>query len=260
MLAEEHVDLRDPKLSITPDDRLMVNMGASYYHDTERYRIESRVAFCDSSDGKFTAPQKVMLPESILTDFDWLWRVTWHDGWAWGAVQQVPQKNKRSLHLVRSRDGVTWEHVSAIPLSSPTETTLRFLSDGTLAAMIRHTNPKLGYLGLAPAPYTEWKVIETNKPLGGPNFVELPSGAWLAGSREYGKTNTTALWGFDLKAAKFRDLLTLPSAGDNSYPGFVIDAAADRMLMSYYSSHEEKTAIYLATLRLSAVERLLAKP
>jgi hypothetical protein len=30
--------------------------------------------------------------------------------------------------------------------------------------------------------------------------------------------------------------------------------------MSYYSSHEEKTAIYLATLRLSAVERLLAKP
>ncbi len=45
MLAEPHVDLRDPKLAIMPDGRLMINMGASRYHGDKRLGIESRVAF-----------------------------------------------------------------------------------------------------------------------------------------------------------------------------------------------------------------------
>jgi hypothetical protein len=48
----------------------------------------------------------------------------------------------------------------------------------------------------------------------------------------------------------------LPSGGDNSYPGFVIDRAQRLVYVSYYSSHEGKAAIYLATLRLDALESL----
>lgn len=59
-----------------------------------------------------------------------------------------------------------------------------------------------------------------------------------------------------MESGKFSDLLTLPSDGDNSYPGFVIDEQAKRVYVSYYSSHEGKAAIYLATLRLDAIEQL----
>ena len=40
----------------------------------------------------------------------------------------------------------------------------------------------------------------------------------------------------------------LPSAGDTSYPGLV--RKDDTLLVSYYSSHEGSTAIYLAKLDL----------
>ena len=44
-------------------------------------------------------------------------------------------------------------------------------------------------------------------------------------------------------------VLTLPSGGDNSYPGMVWH---DTLLWtSYYSSHEEKTSIYLAKIRFN---------
>ncbi len=254
LLSERHVDLRDPKLSITPDGKLMVSTGASFYHDSERKGIESRVAFYDRETGRFSEPRKVVLPESILTGFDWLWRVTWHEGWAWGCLQQVPRDGERALYLVRSRDGITYEHVTRLSVDHPTETTLRFLDDGTMIAMIRRTGKSpQGWIGTAEAPFTKWKFTTSNKRFGGPNLIELPGGHWLAGSRDYGRQPTTALWGFDLETKKFHDLLTLPSGGDTSYPGFVIDEKQNRVFVSYYSSHEGKAAIYLGILRLDAL-------
>ena len=84
--------------------------------------------------------------------------------------------------------------------------------------------------------------------------MQLPSGAWLAGSREYEPSSHTALWWLDPATAKFTDVVTFPSSGDNSYPGLVVDAKQNRVLVSYYSSHEGKASIYLATLRLDALE------
>ncbi|MCF6285976.1 MAG: exo-alpha-sialidase, partial [Candidatus Hydrogenedentes bacterium] len=43
-----------------------------------------------------------------------------------------------------------------------------------------------------------------------------------------------------------KPVLTLPSGGDTSYPGFVWHD--DVLWMTYYSSHEEKTSIYLAKI------------
>ena len=46
----------------------------------------------------------------------------------------------------------------------------------------------------------------------------------------------------------YEPVLTLPSGGDTSYPGLVWH---DGLLwMSYYSSHEGKTSIYLAKIKL----------
>lgn len=43
-------------------------------------------------------------------------------------------------------------------------------------------------------------------------------------------------------------IITLPSGGDTSYPGLVL--RRDRLLISYYSSHEGQSRIYLAVLNL----------
>ena len=51
---------------------------------------------------------------------------------------------------------------------------------------------------------------------------------------------------------RLHDRILLPSGGDTSYPGLVI--RGDRLLVSYYSSHEERTAIYLAEIQLPASE------
>lgn len=255
LLQEPHVDLRDPKLSIGPDGRLLVHTGASYYHGSERQGIESRVAFFDHEQGTFSEPQKVVLPADLETGSDWLWRVTWHDGWAWGCVARIPEKaSERALHLIRSRDAITYEHVTTLPVDYPTETTLRFMEDQTMVAMTRRVgNSPEGRVGTAQPPYTDWKFQTANKRFGGPNFIQLPDGSWLAGSRGYGEKTTTDLWWLDLESGQFREILSLPSGGDTSYPGFVVDRDQNRVLVSYYSSHEGKSAIYLATLRLDAL-------
>lgn len=255
---EPHFDLRDPKLSKSPDGRLVVNMGASRYHGRKRLGIESRVAFSTSGGDRFEPLRPVVFPAEMTTGGDWLWRVTWHDGAAWGCVQQLDNAGAgRALQLVKSTDGVHYQLVKKLDVENPTETTLRFLPDQTMVAMIRRTGKQPpGWLGFAKPPYTQWNYLHTDRPFGGPNLIQLPCGAWLAGSRDYSeKPYRTALWWCDLKSGKFTDLVQLPSDGDNSYPGLVVDEARKRLYVSYYSSHQGSTAIYLATLRLDALQQ-----
>jgi hypothetical protein len=256
VLDEARFDLRDPKLSLSPDGRLVVNMGASIYHGSKRLGIESRVAF-GGGDRTFSPPQPAIFPDAMKTSADWLWRLTWHKGEAWGCVQQLDGGGgQRGLRLVKSRDAIRYELVHTFNVADPSETTLRFAADETLVAMIRRAGPQPnGMFGFARPPYTEWTFVACDRPFGGPNLVQLPGGAWLAGSRDaQAKPNRTQLWLCDPQRGKFTDLLTLPSSGDNSYPGFVVDQQAGRLYVSYYSSHEGKAAIYLATLRLDAIE------
>lgn len=257
LLAEEHVDLRDPKLSITPDGRLMINTGASFYHGSERKAIESRVIFSDTSGENFSSPQKVILPTSVAKGFDWLWRVTWHEGTAWGCFQQIPNQGERALYLVRSKDGIHYDLVTKLDVNLPTETTLRFLPDKTMVAMTRRVGEEpYGWIGQAQPPYTKWNFKPSEIRFGGPNFIELPGGKWLAGTRGYASkgAQTDLLW-LTPDTAEFQKIVTLPSGGDNSYPGFVVDPERNVVWVSYYSSHEGKTAIYLATLRLDALTK-----
>jgi hypothetical protein len=49
------------------------------------------------------------------------------------------------------------------------------------------------------------------------------------------------------------ELVRFPSGGDTSYPGFVIHDGT--LYVSYYSSHEGKTSIYLAKMPLKEIEK-----
>ena len=82
--------------------------------------------------------------------------------------------------------------------------------------------------------------------VGGPNFIRLPDGRlWTAGRRS-GEKPTTVL--AHMGRDSYEPILTVPSGGDCSYPGLVWH---DNLLwMSYYSSHEGKTSIYLVRIKI----------
>ena len=81
LVTEKGIDLRDPKLSITPDDRLMITAGGSVYEGKTLLGRQPRVAF--SKDGREWSP-----PQRVLTEGEWLWRVTWYGGKAYGITLQ----------------------------------------------------------------------------------------------------------------------------------------------------------------------------
>ena len=88
---------------------------------------------------------------------------------------------------------------------------------------------------------------------GGPNFIQLPGGRWIAAGRIITPATgaKTVICDLDVARGKLTPLVTLPSGGDTSYPGLVWHE--DQLWVSYYSSHEGKTGIYLAVLRAKEV-------
>jgi hypothetical protein len=245
LLAEAGVDLRDPHLSITADRRLMIVAGGSIYRAAKFGGRQPRIAF--SRDGlEWTSPQKA------LEDTHWLWRVTWHQGTAWGVTKFGTSLDRsdypRRQALVSSKDGLHWTTVAELKVPGGDETTVRFRKDGTMVALMRReVEDRQAWVGHARPPYSEWKWNPAGHRIGGPNFIVLPDGSMWAGGRYYQSDgNRTMLASMDLGGYQVRTVL--PSGGDNSYPGFVWH---DGLLwMLYYSSHEGKASIYLARFRV----------
>ena len=79
----------------------------------------------------------------------------------------------------------------------------------------------------------------------------LPDGRLVAAVRirfDDGDQRRTALGVVDPHAGSFSEALVLPSGGDTSYAGMVLHEGM--LWVSYYSSHEEKTSIYVAQVAL----------
>lgn len=243
-------DLRDAHLCITPDGQLMLVGGAApRKKDSESAPTGSFVAF--SKDGTaWTAPEIVVKPGR------WMWCVTWHKGKAYGVSYSAPNNGKH-LALLTSLDGRTYEpHVPRLfEEGYSNETRLRFVDDGTCYALVRRDrhgdDPSTPVLGISKAGYTEWQWhdlgTEFNR-FGGPNFIRLRSGHWIATGRMHQGGAHTALTYLDVENKKMTTLLRLPSGGDTSYPGLLEHDGI--LYVSYYSSHEGRTSIYLAKVRV----------
>ncbi len=245
LLAEDGIDLRDPKLSVTPDGRLMIAAGGSVYREGKLVGRQPRVAF--SPDGRNWSP-----PQRVLGEGEWLWRVTWHNGRAYGVSYNASAGKDRyaawGLKLVASDDGVNYREIVKLDVPDrPNETTLRFRDDGEMIALVRREGGNtFGWIGTSRPPHTDWKWHETQYRLGGPNFLILPNGTLWAASRYYPDGPKTILARFG--PTTYEPVLALPSGGDCSYAGLVWH---DNLLwMSYYSSHEGKACIYLARIRM----------
>ncbi len=260
LLAEKGIDLRDPKLSVTPDGRLMIVAGGSVYEGKKLLGRQPRVAF--SKDGKeWTATKRV------LAEGDWLWRVTWHGGKCYGVSYNAAERTSKEakdaaasgkadpgpadwkLKLWVSADGEKYDLVTHLDVPGhPNETTLRFRPDDEMVALVRREGGnQRSWVGTSKPPYTKWAWKELPARIGGPNFVFAPDAPTVAAVRLYDGQVRTALGFLDPAGGKLVEALKLPSGGDTSYAGLVWH---DGLLwVSYYSSHEGKSAIYLARVK-----------
>ncbi|MGV8135543.1 MAG: hypothetical protein AB2L20_10040 [Mangrovibacterium sp.] len=257
LLESEGFDLRDAGLSVTPDGRIMVITGGSIYKEKKLLGRCPHVSFSNKSGTIFSAPQKVVIDPEIASWGDWLWRVTWYKGTGYTMNYQIgplERKGPTAMYLMKTEDGINYEKVCKIDLDGfPNEAVIRFDKKGEMFVLIRRElDDQMGVFARSKAPFTQWNFKKLNNRLGGPNFLFTPDERIIAGTRIHqgNLVNTGILLGD--KDGNFKQILELPSGGDTSYPGLILEK--NRLLVSYYSSHEGRSSIYFAEIPLSCLE------
>jgi hypothetical protein len=242
-------DLRDPKLSITPSGELMLlAAGARRPADSAAAKdpvTHQTYSWVRGKDDRWRGANEIGDRNA------WLWRVTWHKGFPYSVGYDTGGEK-----FVRLYKGLNFRQFDVLvpTLFSegyPNETGLIFRQDDTALCLLRRdgsgTN-STGLLGRARPPYTDWTWQDLGVKIGGPQLIELPDKRLIAGVRLYDGKVRTSIVEIDPATPKLSELLALPSGGDTSYPGLVWHEG--KLFVSYYSSHEGKTAIYLAQVKL----------
>ncbi|ABM00329.1 hypothetical protein SHAM105786_02385 [Shewanella amazonensis] len=129
------------------------------------------------------------------------------------------------------------------------------ITDGIFTCLLRRDpvwdDRRNGLLGKAKAPFMDWQWLELDCRIGGP-VVFRWCNRLLAIVRLYDEKVRTSLVEICETTGHVAEHLSLPSGGDTSYAGVVMEHSVkgDELKVSYYSSHEGKTAIYFAAIRL----------
>lgn len=238
LITSTDSDLRDAKITVTPDGQLMLS-GFELLHDKSKHTTQSLVWF--SQDGR-TWSDKCEIGDPDVA----LWRITWHKRKAYS----IGEGENWVVRLYSSNDGRRFDALvdRLFDAGKPNEASLVFDGDTVYCLLRRDGSPNTGLLGVSRPPYTKWEWKDTGARLGGPHMLRLPDGRFVAAVRLYDGGPRTSLCWITPQSGKLSEFLTLPSGGDTSYAGLVLH---DGLLWgSYYSSHEGKTAIYLAKVKV----------
>ena len=168
----------------------------------------------------------------------------------------IPRGEPRNVEslMLESDDGLIWRKRAVFQETAGDETAFLFEPDGSILGVGRHGDGKAAQLLRANPPFNRWDRQSLDRPIGGPLLTKWNGRIVVGGRKNTEQGPRTALYWIDQHDALV-EFAELPSAGDNSYPGF-IELSSNRALVSYYSSHEKDasgkpiTAIYLAELEL----------
>jgi hypothetical protein len=241
LLSSPTSDLRDPKIVVTPDSKLMLS-GAAAIHQPAEVKHQSMVWFSDNGR-TWSDPVEVGDPNV------WLWRITWWRNRAYGAGYGTGTEH--FVRLYSSKDGRRFDELMPVLHDEGygNETSLVFMPDGGCYCLLRRDGELASaQLGFAQPPYKNWTWKDLGVQIGGPHMIRLPDGRLLAAVRLYQPARTSLAW-VKPDSAELLEIMALPSGGDTSYAGMVWHD--DLLWISYYSSHEGKTSIYLATVKLA---------
>lgn len=239
-------DLRDPKFVVTSQGQLLLMAGVRWAVPTS----PSSALFSVTWQLK-----KGAVSEPFVTDPDegtWRWSGSANPNHIF-SIGYAGKDMDGCLYL--SEDGKSWQpHLKPFfpnPDCFSNEASLVFTGEGIGYCLLRRDGEDCpGLIGTAMPPYQDWAWKTLPVRIGGPKMIQLSTGQLIAAVRIFEEEDArTVLFEVLPEQGELKRLLTLPSSGDCSYPGL---AEKDGQIwVSYYSSHEEKVAIYLANLLIN---------
>ena len=235
-------DLRDPKITITPGGELMPCAAGAMRQPNP---IKHQTLAWLSPNGRDWS-HAVEVGETNV----WLWRIAWNSNRsAYGIGYDTNGENFTRLYS--STNGRSFKVLlkTLFNEGQPNESGLVFLPDDRLACILRRDGKEAhAMLGVAQPPYLDWNWRDLGAKIGGPQLIQLPDGRLIGAGRLYDGAVRTSVFSVDLATGQMSELVKLPSGGDCGYPGLVWHE--NLLWVSYYSSHEGKTSIYLAKVKL----------
>ncbi len=229
-------DDRDPHFTATPD-RLFLYFGTWDLRHSEgdgppeRWRVRSHVAHTNTG----TDWSKV---KALYEPEFWMWRVRYFDGVFYSAAYTAvrPTPSFRETRLLRSEDGLTWQYVSTVTNEHMAgESDFWLEADGSMS-LITRTEGNAYYYRSDPA-LAEWRGTPLSGMVHAPVTVPWKGGRIVAGRDRDGERSVTRLWNF--RDGVLSPLLTLPSGGDTSYAGLLLEKHEGRtnpaLYVSWYS-------------------------
>ncbi|NGM63581.1 LamG domain-containing protein [Sphingobacterium sp. SGG-5] len=260
-------DLRDPKLSITPDNRIMVLMDGEMYNDGIIINRRPYVSYSDANGSNFSEVVRsdVHYPtDSGLSNGNfWIWNARWSNNSLYG-VDYVGGKFVLFNSIDTGRAFRTHKILDRVLLGNPSETDLVFDKNNKMHLFIRRNGAgnalatSKGYLATSTPPYTSWMYSELDYRLEGPNVLMLDDHNFCIATRRFDESNSNPQMGIlvtDLNGTKKKEII-LPSSGDCGYAGMVIHDGY--LWIVYYSSHEGVSSIYSSKIPVSNLVDYLA--
>ena len=160
--------------------------------------------------------------------------------------EQVPLTIEAAV--LESEDGLVWRYRTSFMEDYGDETAFLFEEDGSILAIARDGGGKIARVCRSSPPWEAWTRTPLDRNVGGPMIVRWGD-RYLVGGRKQSTDGEPRMAVYWLVNDALHEAAELPSGGDCSYPGFV-QLDEERALLSYYSSHEGPTSIYLAELAL----------
>lgn len=243
------------KLDVVPDDRdpqFLVTEKRLFLYDAAMKGPELTTFLTYTDDGEtWSKPQPVYEPRFIV------WKPIEHNGRFYSGAHkkdEVSSGKGREVHLIESDDGIAWRKISLIRAGNwESETTLYFSPDHTATAFLRqkYGSPPAAILESSP-PYAEWKERKPNVNHFSGHSVHTFRGVTylLTRTMDYSKKEAGSMI-YTFAGGELTPYCQLPSGGDCAYLEAVEDG--ENMLVSFYSTHEGSTNIYLATVPLQLV-------
>ena len=248
-------DTRDPHFLIFRD-RLFVYTGTWYSGDAPLTRTSQQELNLHLGYGVVSKDGASWSKPRLLdgTFGHYVWRAASFDGKAYlcgrrkigFAIGPKGEPNEVESLMLESDDGFIWRKRATFQEIAGDETAFLFEKDGSVLGIGRRR--QTAQLLRSKPPYTKWERHDLDRHIGGPLLARWGDRLLVGGRRSTKRGPKTSLcW---LVGTNLSEFAELPSAGDNSYPGLV-ELSPTRALVSWYSSHEETSSIYLAELEIT---------
>jgi hypothetical protein len=256
-------DLRDPKITVTPNSQLMINAGDVSQIPASPGPLDLNIvqsAAWFSSDGSNWGNEKP------IGDHDfWMWRVVWHNGVGYG-ISYGPNNTDptggylQTTRLSATNDGL--HYTTLVPQLMPpghqaNESGMTFLPNGTAVVLSRCDWDTTSSIGISSGDFTDWTFTKANLRVQSPDLLTLPDGRIVCAGRLYTdgtpKKGYTSLSWIDPRTATVTPFLAFPynadGYDDTGYPGmYWYD---NQLWISFHSTIDFPSDIFLAQVSIS---------